>query len=38
MAYNPGRIMESYRRHAEMGSRGDFDKVAAEILQQKKKA
>lgn len=38
MAYDLGRMVESYRRHAEMGDRDDFDKIAAEILQRKKKA
>ncbi len=32
-----GEWPESYRRHAEMGDRGEFDKIAEEILQQKKK-
>ena len=31
-----GEWPESYRRHAEMGGRGEFDKIAEEILQQKK--
>lgn len=32
-----GEWPESYRRHAEMGDRGEFDKIAEEILGQKKK-
>jgi UbiD family decarboxylase len=32
-----GEWPESYRRHAEMGDRGEFDEIAGEILQQKKK-
>jgi len=32
-----GEWPEEYQRHAEMGERGEFDKIAAEILQQKKK-
>ena len=32
-----GEWPESYRRHAEMGDRGEFEQIAAEILQQKKK-
>jgi len=32
-----GEWPESYRRHAEMGDRGEFDKIAEEILSQKKK-
>ena len=32
-----GEWPESYRRHAEMAERGEFEKIAAEILQQKQK-
>jgi 4-hydroxy-3-polyprenylbenzoate decarboxylase len=32
-----GEWPESYRRHAEMGDRGEFDRIAEEILSQKKK-
>ncbi len=32
-----GEWPESYRRHAEMADRGEFEKIAEEILQQKKK-
>jgi 4-hydroxy-3-polyprenylbenzoate decarboxylase len=33
-----GEWPESYQRHAEMAGRGEFDRIAEEILRQKKKA